>query len=556
MSKPSIENIDRWLFDYQEGNLSASQVADLEHFMLNHPDLDVDVDAWKSAEVLAEGVPAYVPAANLYKTTNTSYYYIGAGAVAVALTVLIGFNSFFTPSSTYFMLPLNIAKTEIQGIKEDLLTLEDDNFTTNKQHDAQKQYDNQKFNLKEASARNEKTSPKLLVQHKSPITSGTPYLKKSIELTQTSINNPTFTYSSLDLHTFKTEELPEVIASINIIPETSRKSKTTFSTVKTSKSLMSRLSDMSRKVKKMADQPVALRNAKDPYFHAPMMTGFNANFGMVGTKLRNRFQATSRMQWFGKENQQFMNIVSWDNYIYELRGGVGVDVMYSDYNEGSLQNTSVGLTYSPKISVSKNVSIEPAFRFKMGVMDLNTSSPIVGRDIELHRQQVRGVFADGSAPIGSQLWYRDIGAGLLINTKWFYAGVNVDNLRGHYDNIYSADISAKHSAPAHITSIIGTDFKPRGKSMIYSAYLMHQKFDQLNEIWAGGNVEWKGISIGAGVNNHLDFGASLGINTKSFSIHYNMDYLDSRLLDGQFISHQLTMRIMLKPNRFAKRFFN
>ena len=49
--QPTHENIDRWLFDYTEGNLSAEQEQQLELFLMNHPDLEVDMDAWEMSKV-------------------------------------------------------------------------------------------------------------------------------------------------------------------------------------------------------------------------------------------------------------------------------------------------------------------------------------------------------------------------------------------------------------------------------------------------------------------------------------------------------------------------
>jgi hypothetical protein len=49
--QPTHENIDRWLFDYTEGNLSAQQKQQLDSFIMNHPDLELDLDAWELAKI-------------------------------------------------------------------------------------------------------------------------------------------------------------------------------------------------------------------------------------------------------------------------------------------------------------------------------------------------------------------------------------------------------------------------------------------------------------------------------------------------------------------------
>jgi len=353
-------------------------------------------------------------------------------------------------------------------------------------------------------------------------------------------------------------QLDDVVASL-YSPDLNKKrdgatERRSYSYSGKSMSLKKRFTNLGRQIKKMADQPVALRNSKDPHFHAPLMTGFNANFGMVGTLMRNRFQATTRNQWVGQENQQLMNIVSWDNYIYPLRGGLGVDVSYSTYGNGGLENYNAAVTYSPKLSITNNVSLEPALRFKTGMINLDNQSSIIGRDIEFIRQSIKGVFTDGESPIGSQLWYRDIGVGMLLNTKWFYAGINLDNVNRHYSNFHSSDLNADHRAAHHLTSIIGTEYTPIGRDITYSAYALHQQFGELNEVWIGGNVQWNWLQAGAGFSNNRDFGASLGITFDQFTLMYNIDYIESRLLDTQLLSHQITMRILMRPNRFAAKF--
>ena len=56
MISPNRENIDRWLFDYTEGNLSEDQVTILESYLLNNPDIEVDLDAWEDSKLVVENV--------------------------------------------------------------------------------------------------------------------------------------------------------------------------------------------------------------------------------------------------------------------------------------------------------------------------------------------------------------------------------------------------------------------------------------------------------------------------------------------------------------------
>ena len=50
MTSPNFDNIDLWLFDYTEGNLSTYQKELLEQYILNHPELEVDLDMWNMSK--------------------------------------------------------------------------------------------------------------------------------------------------------------------------------------------------------------------------------------------------------------------------------------------------------------------------------------------------------------------------------------------------------------------------------------------------------------------------------------------------------------------------
>jgi len=115
-------------------------------------------------------------------------------------------------------------------------------------------------------------------------------------------------------------------------------------------------------------------------------------------------------------------------------------------------------------------------------------------------------------------------------------------------------LNEDHRASHHLTSVIGTEYTPKGRDFTYSAYVLHQKFGELNELWFGGNVQWNWLQFGAGMSNNTDFGASFGLTFDQFTLMYNLDYIESRLFDTQLLSHQITMRVLMRPNRFAAKY--
>src|SRR5690554_1735269 len=59
MSRPSFENIDQWLFEYTEGNLSPVQESQLMDFISLHPELMSELKSWQQAKVTPKPTPAF-----------------------------------------------------------------------------------------------------------------------------------------------------------------------------------------------------------------------------------------------------------------------------------------------------------------------------------------------------------------------------------------------------------------------------------------------------------------------------------------------------------------
>ena len=88
MTSPNFDNIDKWLFDYVEGNLSVKQESMLENFILNHPELEVDLDMWRLSNIKAS--PSFVNDIEIAKKTYAINSYYVVNLIGVILILLIG----------------------------------------------------------------------------------------------------------------------------------------------------------------------------------------------------------------------------------------------------------------------------------------------------------------------------------------------------------------------------------------------------------------------------------------------------------------------------------
>src|SRR5690606_30867673 len=160
-------------------------------------------------------------------------------------------------------------------------------------------------------------------------------------------------------------------------------------------------------------------------------------------------------------------------YSFAMRGGIGLQVYQSSYNQNGLMNTSAALTYSPKFSVSNNVVVEPGIRFKMGNTSVQPSKFSANQLVEFERGNARELGFNDSATLSRRsLWYNDLGLSVLVNTKWFYAGAQVDNLARHYNNVYGSGNPDR--ADLHTILTLGTDYESKNEKLGFSPYLIYQ----------------------------------------------------------------------------------
>lgn len=611
MSNPSFSNIDLWLFELAEGNLSPSQIDKLELFLMQNPDLDVDRDIWEMSKVSAAPIVFPDQASLARKKPVRAYALVGTSLLL--LLALVGCLGYF---GTYFsgtsknnnQLAANTSaqnqvdqrekesmKREIQKLKASIALLEgkvtQSHFTTSSNSVNHSNFNstiNDPSNSNAFVNSSDAYSQIGLNENGSSISNGANSLvtintpvDPTNEILQSSLVTYEINHTALVIanttNAFITTPEPEQVqlaeASINHLEVKEAEylptgnedfTNSTFTPSQSSVGIQSsyqnsfknRLSRFGRNVQRMMENPLALKNSRDPNFHLPGMSTQDINFGSVGTLIAPRVQTLSRLQWFGEGNEQFSNQVSIDAYSHSMRGGIGLQLNHSVYNHGGIQMGNAMITYSPKISVSRTVSVEPSFRFKMGNKLLSDANMGDVSQVEFDRGNVHDYYTDGSQPIGKSLWYKDLGVGLNVNTKWFFASAQFDNIFNHSDNIYSTDLKNPRRAGTQFVASIGTDWENRSKTMGISPYLVYQKNEKLSEAWLGANYHWNWFTVGGAVSSSLEPAASIGIKLPHFAISLNSDYTYSLMSDKKALSYQVSLRFLGKPNVFGKRLLN
>ncbi len=571
MSGPSFSNIDLWLFELSEGNLSSTQVEQLELFLLQNPDVDIDRDVWGMAKI----TPANAIFPNQEelerKRRPIAWFYISSAA---SIALLIGASLFSTNDTSSSISSLDshaqlIAKVHQQDLVIDKMQKEIDELKSEIDVNKVDGTTNASTLENDNSLRRNKSnfsneSIENIVANNNPSivkSSSIPNVKEN------SIRIPSFqnlSYSESknreEVTLTKPVEELQVLDKKDYVLASRTEREVTFTNFKSNnnykKSIKSKFSKFSRTIRRMANNPVALKNYRDPNYHVPGMLANDVSFSSTGTMLATRVQTLSRLQWYGEENEQMMNQLSLDGYNYGMRGGLGVQIKHAMYNSGGVNVASAALTYSPKLSLTKSISFEPSVRFKMGNKRLNSSSMNGTEFVEMERQNTQAYYPNGQTPVGSSLWYKDLGLGLMVNTEWFFINGQVDNLFRHEDNLFSNDISNPKRSDYHIMASAGTDWVNKKESMSFSPYIVYQKKEKLSEVWLGANFRYNWLVVGAGVSSLLDPAASIGLKLNRFAITYNADYTMSSLTNKRSLSHQVSIKFVGKPSRIGRRILN
>lgn len=567
MSKPSFSNIDLWLFELSEGNLTPTQVEQLKMFLMMHPELDVDKDVWESAR-LEKTELVYTKKESL-KRDFPIFWFLDMASAAAVITGIIIFG--FITSDPIPNRKIQSSNLEVENADFQKSISAKTNIVSRKSRRS-----SNSINVNAASVNNiniSKSTKAFLKSSQLLFDSNEEEATEKVS-EMTEISTIESEVSNLEINQRNLDETPIPVNSLAttddyiefshfdyglILNDNQTESylddhKTEVKRYSSSYNLTfkSKLGAFGRKVRNMMDNPIALKNFRDPHYSIPGLSVADVNFSSSGNQLSSRAQTLTRLQWLGEQNQQIINQLNVDGYVYGMRGGLGLQVNHATYRNGGVSIADVSLTYSPKIAISNNVSFEPALRFKMGNKNLRHSKMEGVNQVEVERGVVEDYYADGSQPIGRNLWYQDFGVGFMVNTKWFFAGVQMDNLFRHKDNMYANTSFNPQRSNYHFTASLGTDWVSSKGTVRLSPYAVYQNEGRLNELWAGANLGIKWFVIGASYSTNQDPSATIGVKFKHFSMYYNADFSKSKLTGDRNLSHQLTLKVVGKQSRFGK----
>ena len=550
MNSPTHENIDQWLFDLIEGNLSESQEQELRIFLLLNPEYEADLEAWEKSRVKFPIVDAEMVSSFNFgvqeETEKRKKRPLGLWLLSATYALMLIFSLVYLGNSSN-------AATNKQANKESFVSA---SFTKKAQTiQPRNQSSHASYAQAEAFNHQYRTNSNPLTKnlHPSNNYNSTPAFSDPNQALDLLVKEPS-TLNRIDcieLNAPKSSLIVETTAQLLGDQETTtnqgvkRKVKITLPSLHISKNSM---------LAKYFRKETSSATIKDRVFVIQEKSHLDIAEAFVGNRSQTRFQTMSTARWIGTENQKLSQQISVDGYSRNLRSGFGVLANYSDFGNGTIQDWNVRLIYSPKVALGKFILFEPSISYVVGQKSINSTKAINHSTFEYQSHQVQQFNYDLTKPIGNSLYYRDLNAGVNMNLGPVFVGMNTQNILKHQDNIHTNKFDTIDRAHQQTNLYVGTDFSAKKGKIMFSPMLSHSIVQGTHFTQLGASLQLGNVVLGGNYGSNSSAGALIGYQSKNFSImaqSFKTKPLTS--IEPQFM-HQLTVRFNTNISRKTRRY--
>lgn len=550
MNSPNHENIDQWLFDLIEGNLSESKEQELRIFLLLNPEYEADLEAWEKSRVTFPTIDSEMVASFNFgvkeepekeKKRRLGFWLFSATTTVMLIFGFVYLGNSFNATSNKQAQKQRISNKDFPRMGQ---TIQPRNKSS---HGSYARANSS--NLPHWPNANPLTKK---LHHSNNYNSNRAFLepnqgfallaKDPLTLNRIDSIGLNIPKSNLIVHT-NTQFLG--VQETTSKQEIKRRGKITLPSLHLSKN-----SSLGKYLRKETSSATL----KDRVFVIQEKSHLDIAEAFVGNRSQTRFQTMSTARWIGTGNQKLSQQVSVDGYSRNLRSGFGVLANYSDFGNNTIQDWNVRLIYSPKVALGRFILIEPSISYVVGQKSINSSKALNQTTFEYQSNQLQQFNYDLNKPIGNALYYRDLNAGVNMNLGPIFVGVNTQNILRHQDNIHTNKFDTIDRAHQQTNLYIGTDFSAKKGKIMFSPMLSHSIVQGTQFTQLGASLQLGNLVLGGNYGSNSSVGALLGYQSKNFSImaqSFKTKPLTS--IEPQFV-HQLVVRFNTNISRKTRRY--
>ena len=546
MNTPNFDNIDRWLFDYVEGNLNSDQESTLENYILNHPELEVDLDMWRMSNIKMSDT--FVNDLNIPKKTEKSHAYRLMNVFGILVILLIGrqihFSETISPSNKdEIQVSQNPQNKNNELVKEN--TILSSNLMVNSEN--RSTYASINPSLNSTSNISDLNNYNLPLSSTGNFLSnagniGDPFDLKKLMIEKLNLNLD-LKLSSKNTNEYSADNLELIGEEIE--------SKSNISQFLGVKAKTKRIIN---KIDRLLSQNVALSNYRDHQYLIPQISSIDANLSSIGSVSQSRFQSTTRIRWMNSNQRKLSQQITFDTYARPIRSGVGAQVNYDYYADGSIKDWNGALIVSPKIALSRNIFLEPVAKLKIGNKLLDRDKTDNNSLAIFNTDSPQAFSYDTTQNIGRKLWYRDLDLGLTINTNIFYIGIQASNLLNHSENIYQNTQNTNYRTPTVYSLFAGTQYVSRNEKLSFHPYFYMRSVNKNKQYFGGFSLDLDKFYLGAAADFNDQYSASIGLSFDRFALILQSTNSYIPELNQHLYTHQLTIRINSDISKKTRRY--
>jgi type IX secretion system PorP/SprF family membrane protein len=299
--------------------------------------------------------------------------------------------------------------------------------------------------------------------------------------------------------------------------------------------------------------------SQDPHFSQFYANPIYLNPAFAGSMICPRVVMNYRNQWSAIPGTYVTYNASYDQFVENMSGGVGVLLTNDDAGEGTLKTTTFSGIYSFSTPISRYFSIKAAFQASLYQVKLDWDKLSFGDQINPKYGFINITKEERPDDLVNDV--PDFSAGILGYGENFFAGFAAHHLT-------TPDIGFKSVCKlpirftAHAGGIINLEHHKRRK--LEDPYLSpnllfmkQQDFEQMNYgLYFNKYPFVGGLWFRQGFDNPDAFIVLIGIQTSVIKIGYSYDVTVSKLTNASGGSHEVSFAMQFdcrqRPVRFRK----
>lgn len=281
----------------------------------------------------------------------------------------------------------------------------------------------------------------------------------------------------------------------------------------------------------------ALR-AQDPEFTQFYANPLYLNPALAGNKLCTRVGINYRVQWPGVYGTYNTIGVSIDKLAYKLKSGIGLMVVNDRAAKGTLNTTGIGLIFNPTIPIKPGVSISAAIQAGYWQKTVNWSKLTFGDMIDPRRGFVN---TTDEVPGVSTVGNFDLAAGMVFNTRHFFAGVAMHHILEPNESFLGGTSKLPRKYTAHAGANIPLSHGRYEDETYISPNILYQVQGDFQQMNLGLYAKKGAIVGGLWYRGNDSFIILLGLESGKTRIGYSYDVTISKLTNATAGAHEISL---------------